>query len=109
MDEPDSSRKVLLHIALFAWKQKADPETVNRALVDIKGMKKKIPGIIEIYCGENFSKWNQGFQHAVVVIAENQNALEMYRNHPDHVRVADLLDIIESKTIGIDIMDSVTK
>jgi len=36
------------------------------------------------------------------VLAKNQEALDAYRNHPDHQRVAKEIEEIEEDGIGID-------
>ena len=69
---------------------------------NIRKLKNKIHGLIDIMCGENFSKYAEGFTHAVVVLAENRAALETYRNHPAHRIVAEEIEKMEEHGIGID-------
>ena len=96
---------MIVHIALFAWKADQSPAAIASALDEVRQMKAKVAGIIEIRCGENFSKWNEGFTHGVVVLAESREALDQYRNHPDHAAVGRLIDSMESKSIGVDFQD----
>lgn len=93
---------MIVHIALFKWKPEVSQDTIEKAFDDVRSLKSKVDGLTDIMCGENFSKWNEGFTHAVVVLARDRTALEAYRNHPDHVVVGNLIDIIEEKSIGID-------
>jgi hypothetical protein len=93
---------VIVHIALFAWKPGIPEDTIREIATTIQSLKMKIPGVLEIYFGQNFSKWNKGFTHAFVVITKDKQALELYRNHPDHKAIAAEIDSIEAKSIGVD-------
>ncbi len=94
-----------IHIALYAWKEDVTSQEIAVALDAVRQLKDKVEGLVDIKCGENFSKWNEGFTHAIVVLAEDQAALDRYRNHPDHFAVAKQIDHMESKSIGVDFVD----
>lgn len=96
---------MVIHIALFAWKDGTSKEDIERALDDVKALKQKVPGVTDIHCGLNFSPWNEGYTHAVVVSAKDEGALDAYRKHPDHVVVAKLIESMESKSLGVDFRD----
>ncbi|MBI4020363.1 MAG: Dabb family protein [Candidatus Aenigmarchaeota archaeon] len=93
---------MLVHIALFKWKEGTQVGEIGSALEEVRKLKGKVKGVMDIYCGENFSKWAEGFTHAVVVLAKDRDALEAYRKHPDHVDVAERIERMEAKSIGID-------
>lgn len=96
---------MITHIAAFKWKSGTKKNEIEKALADVSRLKAKIPGIIDIRCGENFSKHNKGLTHAVVVTARNKTALDAYRNHPDHLAVAKKIEKMEEDGIGIDFED----
>jgi hypothetical protein len=96
---------MIVHIALFAFKGDQSPAAISEALLAVRNMKDKVPGLIEVRCGENFSRWNEGFTHAVIVLAKDRDALERYRSHPDHVAVGKQIDAMEIKSIGFDFED----
>ena len=96
---------MIIHIALYKWKQGMKPDAIKQAMSEVRSLKKKVSGVLEIYCGENFSQWNEGFTHAFVVLAKDRNALKAYRNHPDHVKVAKMIDAMDGGSIGIDFED----
>jgi hypothetical protein len=96
---------MITHIALFVWKENADPIDIQRALEDVKALREKVPGLIDIKYGENFSRWSEGFTHAVIVLAESEESLDAYRKHPDHVDVAQRIEAMESKSLGVDFKD----
>lgn len=65
-------------------------------------LKNDIDGVVDVYGGKNFSKWNKGYTHAIVVLAKDRKALEEYRAHPNHKPIAELADSMEDDGIGID-------
>lgn len=93
---------MIVHIAIFKWKNGTSKDRIKKALDDVKSLKTKCKGVADIMCGENFSKWSEGFTHAAVVIAKDKEALDEYRNHPMHKLVADEIEEMEEHGIGID-------
>ena len=75
------------HIVLFKWQENTPPEKINQVLQELKALENKIPGIINLSCGENFSARNQGFQHGLIVQFADYNSLEAYFPHPEHQNV----------------------
>lgn len=93
---------MIIHTALFKWKPEVAPETIDKLIGDIRALKNQIPQIVDIYAGENFSKWAKEYTHAVVVIFKNKKDLDAYRSHPAHKPVADACDAYEADSIGFD-------
>jgi len=75
---------MIVHVALFTWKDSAKASEIKATLKLVKSLKNKVDGLLDIRCGENYSKWNEGYTHAFVVTAKNQKALDAYRKHPVH-------------------------
>ena len=97
-----SLEDMITHIAIFKWKKGVKKSEIEKAMKGVRNLKRKILGIVEIRCGESFSKHSKGFSHVVVVTAKSKAALEAYRNHPDHVKVAEKIESMEEDEIGID-------
>ncbi|MEX0616272.1 MAG: Dabb family protein [Candidatus Woykebacteria bacterium] len=93
---------MIIHIALFKFKPEVSKEEADDALNEVRDLKIKIPQIIEIYTGENFSKHSKGFTHAIVVKFNSGEDIDAYRAHPAHKPIADKLDSMEEDSIGID-------
>ncbi|MBN4051402.1 Dabb family protein [bacterium AH-315-M05] len=93
---------MIIHIAIFQWKKGTLESQINEALQEVRDLQHKIFGIKAIYCGKNFSKWAKNYTHGIVVLAENQKALDRYRNHPDHQSVASKIEFMEQDGIGVD-------
>ncbi len=93
---------MIIHIALFKWKESASQEDIDVVMSEIIALKAEIKEIIEISCGDNFSQWSKGYTHAVVVKLNNKNSLEVYRSHPFHKRIVDRIEKIEEDSLGFD-------
>ena len=92
---------MIIHIALFKWKEGTSPGVIDGLLKNIQSLKAS-PGIKDILVGENYHKEAKGFTHGVVVLAEDQEALDNYRKHPQHKVIAEKVEEIEEDGIGFD-------
>jgi len=75
---------VVEHIVLFKTTAGATQEQKQRMVDELRALKEKIPGIIDLSVGDNFSERNQGFDIGLVVRFEDRAALEHYLPHPAH-------------------------
>jgi len=91
-----------IHIALYKWKSSTKPQQISQALQEIEELAEKIPGILDIVTGQNTSKYGEGYTHVILVRGENQAAINAYRNHPDHARIAAVIEQMEDRGIGVD-------
>jgi hypothetical protein len=72
------------HVVLFKLTPGATEEQKRSAIAALKELKEKIPGILDISAGLNFSDRNQGFEIGLVVRFVDRQALEVYLPHPAH-------------------------
>ena len=93
---------MVIHIALFRWKKGVSKRQIEKIFKDIEALKKRIKGLKDIYSGENFSKWAKGFTHVIVVTAKDRVALNTYRKHPDHIILANKIEMMEERSLGVD-------
>jgi len=93
---------MIIHIALFKFKNEIPKEQVEKAMEEVRDFKDKIPQIVEIYAGKNFSKHSQGFTHAIVIKFKSREDIDAYRAHPNHKPIADKLENMEEDSIGVD-------
>src|SRR3954463_11252437 len=75
------------HILLMRWTEEASQEAIDSALSELRGLKGKIAGIVELSCGANFSERAKGYTHGLAVRFTDRAALEAYGPHPEHQRV----------------------
>jgi riboflavin synthase len=97
---------VHIHIAMFKWKDAANPLEIEKAVSEIRGLRNKVPGIIDIRCGANRHAESKGLTHAIVVLAESKQALDAYREHPEHRRAASVIARMEADGLGCDFEDN---
>jgi hypothetical protein len=91
------------HLVLFKWKPETAPEAIDAAAQGLKALKHRIPGIIDLTCGDNFSDRSQGYDFGLVVRFTNQEALDAYGPHPSHQEVVQALILpIREDVIVID-------
>jgi hypothetical protein len=88
---------VIEHIVLIKFSpnttQEQKEELISRTLL----LKEKIPGIIDIRQGFNFSARSQGYEVGLTVRFQDRDALENYGPHPEHQEIVAYL-----KEIGIE-------
>lgn len=75
------------HIVLFKWKEDASATAIAKAIEALKGLQGKVPGIVDLSCGENFSDRAKGFHHGLVVRFNTRDELAAYMPHPVHQEV----------------------
>jgi hypothetical protein len=94
---------MVIHVVLFEWKDGAPPEAIDRAVAELRALKGKIPGIVDLSTGANFSARAQGFHHALLVRFTDRAALEAYGSHPAHQRVVqEVLTPIMADVLAVD-------
>ena len=91
-----------VHVAIYEWKPGTPESLVEQLLLGIADIEKSIEGL-QIYVGKNTSRYGEGYTHAIVVVGPDQAAIDAYRQHPDHVRLAHEIDAIEERGVGVDI------
>ncbi len=94
---------MIVHLVLFKWKEEASSESISAAVEALKRLKSKIPNIVDLSCGQNFTNRGQGFQHGLVVKFRDRRDLEEYLPHPAHQEVAkNLVKPILADIIALD-------
>ncbi|NES66978.1 MAG: Dabb family protein, partial [Okeania sp. SIO2D1] len=78
---------MIVHIVLFKWHPDTSAENITLAMSTLKGMKGKVPEIIDISCGNNFSELSQGFQNVLVVQFKDKAALDAYAKNAYHQEI----------------------
>lgn len=91
------------HIVLIRFSPSTTLEQKHELIDRTLELKVKIPGIIDIQQGINFSERNKGYDMGLTVRFEDRAALETYLPHPAHQEtLAFLKDIGVEDTIILD-------
>jgi len=91
------------HIVLFRWTEGASQDAINNAIAELRNLKGKIPGIVDLTCGTNFSDRAKGYTQGLVVRFKDRSALEAYGPHPEHQRVVqNFITPIRAEILALD-------
>jgi hypothetical protein len=91
------------HLVLVRWKENTPAGSVTEAFEAFRALKDRIPGILELTCGENFSDRAKGFHAGLYVRFRDRAALEAYLPHPEHLRVVqEIINPIREDGIIVD-------
>ena len=72
------------HVVLFKLTPEATEEQKEQMISELTTLNDKIPGIVDLSVGRNYSDRNQGFEIGLVVRFVDRAALEVYGPHPAH-------------------------
>ncbi len=75
------------HIVVFKVKDGLTDVEKEDLLSALRSLKDRVPGIVDLLVGENFSERAQGFTHALVARFVDRAALDGYLPHPAHQEV----------------------
>jgi len=87
------------HIVMWRLKNKADATMIQAKLEALRG---KIPGLISLEVGIDFSDTEQSADIVLVSVLENEAALQVYQNHADHQAV---IPMMKEATISRTLVD----
>jgi hypothetical protein len=79
------------HIVLFKMKPETPADAVTAMQDGLKSLVGRVPGIVELTIGANFSERAKGFTHGMVVRLQDRAALDGYIPHPAHREVVEKL------------------
>ena len=75
------------HLVFFKLKSACSNKDKQQLVDALKSLKNKIPEILEMSCGENFSKRGKGYDLGLRVLFYDEKDLEVYQTHPQHLAV----------------------
>lgn len=63
-------------------------ERIDAHVSALRGLRAKVPGIVDLNIGKNFTDRANGCTHGLLVVLRDKQALAEYQAHPHHVEVA---------------------
>ena len=93
--------KLVEHIVIIKLSEGVKKEEKEELIRRTYDLKEKIPGIIDLQQGINFSTRSQGFEIGLTVRFESREALENYGPHPQHQEIVSYLQKIGLEDIII--------
>ncbi|GAG40558.1 unnamed protein product [marine sediment metagenome] len=83
------------HIVMWNLKESAEgrskDENIQEMKARLEGLKDKIGEIKFLEVGINFNETGDAFDMVLYTEFENREALDIYQNHPEHIRVRDFV------------------
>ena len=80
---------MIQHVVLFRFQPGTAAERIVRLGDELRALEEKIPVVLGLQCGRNFSDRSQGYEFGLTVQVEDRHALEVYRDHPAHRHVVE--------------------
>ncbi|MCC6581305.1 MAG: Dabb family protein [Phycisphaeraceae bacterium] len=76
------------HMVWIRFKAGVSDARQEEHLAGLRSLAGKIPGVISVKAGKNFTDRSGGYTHGLLVTLTDRRALETYLPHPEHVKVA---------------------
>lgn len=91
------------HIVCFKLKPEITAEQEAEFIAALRGLKEKIPAIVDLSAGHNFSpERGQGFTVGLVVRFKDKEGLATYGPHPHHQPVKDMVARMTDSVLAVD-------
>lgn len=97
---------MIKHIVFWKFPAEAQGRSAeeNRRLLDEKlhALKQHIPQIVELETGVDFNGSPAAFDYALYTAFASREDLQVYQDHPEHVKVKELVGAITSDRAVVD-------
>ncbi len=97
---------MIKHIVVWKLKERAEGsnKSANAAKAKklLEGLNGKIPGLLHLEVGIDFANTDSSADLVLYSEFDSKQSLEQYRNHPDHLRVAEFVSRIRSERQTVD-------
>ena len=91
------------HLVLFKLKPEATEAQVEAMFGGLRDLKAKIPGIVDLSVGRNFTDRGKGYEIGLTVRLGGRSELAEYLPHPAHQAVlAELIRPIVAEVLAVD-------
>jgi phage major head subunit gpT-like protein len=90
---------MIRHVVLCKFRASASEEKRENAVNTLRALGQSIPEVREWSIGRQALPSSTAYDLAIVSGFENAEALERYRNHPDHISIKNLLTEIAEMAV----------
>jgi hypothetical protein len=93
----------VVHVVLFRWKAGVTAEQIEEVRLRLTGLRKAIPGILDLTRGQSFTDRAETYQFALVARFASRRALAEHLPHPAHrAVVADVISPLRESSLALD-------
>lgn len=97
---------MIKHLVLWKLKETAEgcdkAENARRIKAELEALRGKIAEIKALEVGLNFNDSAAAYDVALYSEFENRQALDIYQKHPEHVRIAALVNQLREERVVVD-------
>ena len=93
---------MIRHIVLFKFKDAISPEERRAFIARLKKLPQQIAEIKEFEVGEDITRAARSYDLALVATYEDEEALQRYAEHPDHLPVVELSRQLCQHIVAVD-------
>ncbi|MDD5329147.1 MAG: Dabb family protein [Sulfuricella sp.] len=95
---------MIKHIVVWRLDERAGDKAANALRLKqlLEGLNGRIPGLLKLEVGIDFSRENESSDVVLVSEFESRQALEAYQTHPAHAEVAPFVKSVRSERRVID-------
>lgn len=93
---------MIVHIVMFKFKEENRYPNIIEVKKLLEELIEFIPSLKTIDVGVNFSKEDRALDMSLITTFENQEGLDEYANHPEHLRVLKFIKEVVDYTKVVD-------
>lgn len=97
---------MIKHLVFWKLKDHAEgasaEENARKVCELLLGLKPRIPELLEIDCGVDFSRGPASYDVALHTKFRDRAALEVYQEHPEHIKARDFIQKVVSGRAVVD-------
>jgi hypothetical protein len=90
------------HIVMFDFKDENKKENLIKAKKMLELLTITVPTLKSMEVGLNFSEETRAMDLSIITEFEDQEGLELYANHPEHLKVVDFIKTVVSSSKVVD-------
>lgn len=93
---------MIKHIVSFKLKDTDKEGNLQQLKSELDRLPEVIPGVVAFETGKNVSDRSSAYDLVLVSEFASTNDLDVYRNHPEHLKVLDLIHQVVADTVVVD-------
>jgi hypothetical protein len=97
---------MIKHIVMWKMKEQAEGASKAENIVKIRAMLEAlvglVPGLLHVELGENFADSPAAADMVLYSEIESREALPVYQQHPEHVKVAQFIGLVTTERQVVD-------
>jgi len=86
------------HIVMFDFKPENREENLLKAKKMLESLLETVPSLKSMEVGLNFSKEERAMDLSIITSFDNKDGLELYANHPEHLKVVSFIKTVVSQS-----------